>query len=291
MAEGTRRRGLSRVAVVRLILFFFFLLLVDAVWQTLSYNLLPHLPAQWQGPAALAGTLVFCAIALVVYLRLVHWLERRPAKELAPLRGAALVIAGVAVAFLMFCVVYAVLFGLHVAAWGGVAGYSHVAAFAAMALGTGVMEELMFRGGIFRILEDSLGTGLALVLSGAIFGGLHLVNAHATLFGAIAIAIEAGVLLGAAYAAARNLWLPIGIHIGWNFTEGGVFGAAVSGTSGGKGILAMPLKGPELLTGGAFGPEASLVPIVICSLIGLYFIVRTVRRGRWVPVSFHMMLD
>ena len=50
-------------------------------------------------------------------------------------------------------------------------------------------------------------------------------------------------------------------------------------------------SGPDWLTGGAFGPEASVVTVGVCVLIGLYFIVMTIRRRRWMPLSFRMMLD
>jgi membrane protease YdiL (CAAX protease family) len=162
---------------------------------------------------------------------------------------------------------------------------------ATMAILSGVCEELIFRAGIYRITEDMFGTGIALVISGAVFGLVHLGNPHASLIAGIAIALEAGILLGAAYAATRNLWFPIGIHIGWNFAEGGIFGASVSGTPAGHGLLNIPLAGPDWLTGGAFGPEASVVTIVICTAAGLYFVVQTIRKGRWCRAGFRMLLD
>ena len=73
-----------------------------------------------------------------------------------------------------------------------------------------------------------------------------------TWFSAIAIMLEAGVLLGSAYFLTRRLWLPIGLHIGWNFTQGGVFGIAVSGHPS-SGLLQAVLSGPTWLSGGAFG--------------------------------------
>jgi membrane protease YdiL (CAAX protease family) len=291
MTDLKRPRVFARIALVRLLLFFFLLLLVYAVGQQAVGYSLHHVPKHLVDAVALAGAAVVSLASIGLYVFLVRWLERRGAKELAPLRGTPLLIGGMLLAFFMFCVVYAILWGLGVAAWHGFAGYAAVATFAAMAIASGVCEELIFRGGVYRVLEDGFGSTVALILSGALFGALHLVNHNATLFSAVAIALEAGVLLGAAYAATRNLWLPIGIHIGWNFTEGGVFGAAVSGGGGGKGILDMPLSGAPLLTGGVFGPEASIITVIVCTAAGLYFVIRTIRRGRWVPASFHMMLD
>lgn len=69
---------------------------------------------------------------------------------------------------------------------------------------------------------------------------------------------DAAPFLAIAYTATRSLWLPIGLHFAWNFTESGVFGTAVSGADGEHGLLRTVLSGPEVLTGGTFGPEASL---------------------------------
>jgi CAAX protease family protein len=149
----------------------------------------------------------------------------------------------------------------------------------AAALVAAVGEETLMRGVLFRIVERSLGSWIALALSAALFGALHGFNAGATVLSSIAIALEAGVLLAAAYMCSRRLWLPIGVHTGWNFTEGGVFGASVSGGQE-HGMLASVFRGPDLLTGGAFGPEASLVAVVVCLALGVAFIVLAVRRGR-----------
>lgn len=95
-----------------------------------------------------------------------------------------------------------------------------VIALLALALYSGVVEELVFRGVVFRVLEEWLGTWVALVLASLLFGGLHLTNPDATLWGAVAIALDAGTLLTACYVLIRRLWLAIGLHFGWNFLQG-----------------------------------------------------------------------
>jgi hypothetical protein len=104
----------------------------------------------------------------------------------------------------------------------------------------------------------------------------------------LAIAIEAGILLALAYALTRNLWLAVGIHMGWNFTEGSIFGAEVSGTKEAHSLLSAPRTGPELLTGGAFGPEASILSLVACLIVAAAFALMIRRRGAWRPVRFRM---
>jgi uncharacterized protein len=161
---------------------------------------------------------------------------------------------------------------------------AHASALALSSLGSaaaaGVGEEIVFRGALFRILEERLGTLVALIISALLFGAIHGVNHGATLVSTTAIALEAGVMLALAYAAVRSLWFPIGLHLGWNFTEGGIFSAAVSGNHA-HGLFSFPLSGPELITGGEFGPEASLVSVAICLCAAVALGVATVRTGRW----------
>jgi hypothetical protein len=142
----------------------------------------------------------------------------------------------------------------------------------------GVLEELVMRGIVFRIVEQSLGSWLALTISAAIFGLLHLVNPGTTLLNAGSVMIEAGVMLAAAYMVTRRLWLCIGIHAAWNFAEGGIFSGAVSG-SGSQGLLQAKLTGPIWLTGGPFGVEGSVVALAICAAAGILLVAEAVRRG------------
>ena len=118
-----------------------------------------------------------------------------------------------------------------------------------------------------------------------VFCAAHLANPNATLLSAIAIMVEAGIFLGAAYMLTRRLWLAIGIHAGWNFTEGGIFGVSISGGAATKGIFSVALVGHPLLTGGAFGPEASIVAIVACLAVAAVLLALAVRAGRWLPMS------
>jgi membrane protease YdiL (CAAX protease family) len=167
--------------------------------------------------------------------------------------------------------------GYRVSGFGSVFG--SLAIFGTMAA-VATVEELLFRGIVFRLVEELVGTRGALVASSLLFGLLHLVNPGATLWGALAIAVEAGLMLGAAYAAMRSLWPAIGIHLGWNFVEAGIFGATVSGSDHGPaGLLTASLPGPAALTGGGFGPEASLLALVVCTVPTVLFLRIARRRG------------
>ena len=145
----------------------------------------------------------------------------------------------------------------------------------------GFREELFFRGILLRWLEEFGGSWFALAVTSALFGAAHLHNANANMLGAFAIALEAGVLLGAAYMLTRSLWMPMGLHAAWNFTEGEIFDVPVSGL-GQHGLVTAKLAGSDLLTGGRFGLEASLIVMVIATAFGVWLIFRAIRGGKFV---------
>ena len=147
-----------------------------------------------------------------------------------------------------------------------------------MAIMPGFIEEIFFRGILFRWIGEFAGSWAALAVTSALFGLAHISNPNATWFSSFAIAVEAGVLLGAAYMLTRNLWVPIGLHAAWNFTQGFIFDVPVSGLDQ-QGLVEARLSGPELLSGGAFGLEASVIALVVASGAGVVLIHRAVRTG------------
>ena len=118
-------------------------------------------------------------------------------------------------------------------------------------------EELMSRGYHLQTIASGLNLFWGLVISSVLFGALHLANPNATWVGAVGI-FFAGLFLGYAYIRTKNLWLSMGLHLGWNFFEGVVFGFPVSGLDI-YHITHLHISGPMLWTGGNFGPEAGLI--------------------------------
>jgi membrane protease YdiL (CAAX protease family) len=127
-------------------------------------------------------------------------------------------------------------------------------------------EEVIFRGIVFRYIDKRWNTLWALAVSALLFGVLHIFNEEATIWSVAAIAIEAGLMLGMAYKVSGTLWLPIGIHWAWNVLEGPVLGFAVSGTND-SSIIKPVITGPEIITGGTFGAEASVFAIIVGVMI------------------------
>ncbi|MFG1905544.1 CPBP family intramembrane glutamic endopeptidase [Kribbella sp. NPDC048928] len=223
------------------------------------------------------------ALALLAYVGMVRLTERRPITELARSGAAGAVGRGLLIGLVWCGVVIANIAFLghyRVDGFGSASGALAMVGFMAAAA---VTEELMFRGFLLRVIEERLGSWIALAATSLLFGSAHLLNAHATLWGAFSIAVEAGGALGAAYIATRKLWLPIGLHFGWNFALSGIFGAVVSGTNQSQGLLNGVLSGPTLLSGGEFGPEASGYTVAGGIVMTIVFLWLAHRRGNLVP--------
>jgi membrane protease YdiL (CAAX protease family) len=231
------------------------------------------------------GALLIIAGTLATYAAFVRVVERRSVTELARTDAARELGAGFALGFVLFSLTMLVLwlFGVvDVVAAGGWTAIGYPLLDAVIAA---VTEEVLMRGAVFRIVEESLGSWIALAFSAALFGALHAFNRGATATSSIAIALEAGVLLAAVFMLTRRLWMVFGLHMAWNFTEGGIFGASVSGGDA-HGVYASHFHGPDLLTGGAFGPEASIVAVVVCLTAGLVVLALARKRRHFRPSPF-----
>lgn len=222
------------------------------------------------------------AIALAAYALFVRLGEDRAPDEVAPGPAPLHLLVGLAIGTTMFMTVMAIMaaFGLYHITWHGPAPAWHVGG---IAIQSGFFEEIIVRGVILRLLWRAFGPLAAFVVSAALFGVAHLFNPGATIVAALCVALEAGVMLGAFYALTGRLWVSIGVHVAWNFTQGYLFGAAVSGSKLGP-ALAQSIARPGAATwqtGGAFGPEASLPALVICSGVGLAVLWYAWKAGRF----------
>lgn len=226
---------------------------------------------------------VTAVLAVLVYGWVVRRTEHRPSKEVA-LEGAAPAVGrGLLIGVAMFGAVVTNLFAsgyYEVDGLGSPTGAVGLFGFMAAAA---VTEELLYRGVLFRIVEEYTGTWIALALTSLLFGLSHLLNPNASVFGALAIAVEAGAMLTAAYVATRKLWVPIGVHFGWNFAASGIFSTEVSGNDTPQGLLDSATSGPTLLTGGDFGPEGSVYSILFGVILTSVFLWLAHRRGHLVP--------
>jgi membrane protease YdiL (CAAX protease family) len=241
----------------------------------------------WSAPLTLLLGFATAVLTLLVYTWIVRRTEKRVPVEVERRGAGGALGRGMLIGFGLFTVVIAnigLLGDYRVDGWGSLSGAIALLGFMAAAA---VTEEVLFRGVLFRSVEGWLGTWWALALTGVLFGASHLLNPHASLWGAVAIAIEAGGMLAAAYAATRTLWLPIGLHFAWNFAEGGLFGTDVSGTDQPQGLLHGVMSGSDWITGGDFGPEGSLYSVLAGIIATTVFLIIAHRRGNLVPGRRH----
>ena len=138
-------------------------------------------------------------------------------------------------------------------------------------LGVAYREELLSRGYHLQNLAEGSNLLLAVLISSLIFSALHLSNPNVNGMAVLGL-LAAGSFLAYAYIRTKSLWLPIGLHLGWNFFESTVFGYPVSGMTN-FSLIQQQINGPEWITGGAFGPEAGLL-LFPTLLIGAYLIKR-----------------
>jgi membrane protease YdiL (CAAX protease family) len=236
--------------------------------------------------AAAAVVVAMAALGLALYVGFGRLVERRRVAELSlPGMGRELGL-GLAVGAGLYAGCVLILMVLGIYRIEGLNPWIFLLPAVAMALNSGIFEELLFRGVLFRAVEEVFGSWTALVVSSFVFGFMHLVNPAATVLGAVFISIEAGLLLAAAYMATRRLWLGIGFHIAWNYTQSGIFSGIVSGGESAPGLIRASIEGPAALTGGSFGLEASLVAFLLCTATGLVLLAIAIRRGHVVPPAW-----
>jgi membrane protease YdiL (CAAX protease family) len=221
-------------------------------------------------------------ILIVLYKLVIRRLGEQPRDDLRLNGSVRPLLGGLAGGFVIFALVVAIAAAVgvyHLTGEGDLTGL--LPALLGPGIFAAVSEEMLFRGVLFRWLEEFGGSWTALLLTSAFFGAAHLANPNATIIAAVGIAFEAGVLLGGAYMLTRSLWLPMGIHAAWNFTQGEIFDIPVSGTSA-HGLLTARLTGSPLLTGNGFGLEASPIAISVATAAGVWLVVLAVRRGQLV---------
>jgi hypothetical protein len=139
-----------------------------------------------------------------------------------------------------------------------------------------MVEEVLFRGYPFQTLIQGITLLPAVLLMGITFGAAHIGNPNATVF-AIANIVMASIWLSIAYLKTRGLWLPFGLHFGWNFAQTVVFSFPTSGIEfSNRRLFETVVTGPEWLTGGSFGPEGGVLATAAL-IAGSWYLLKTNR--------------
>ena len=231
---------------------------MDNVWATLS--------------SLVASVVAYAVLTMVTEARI--WpFEFSPPRALGLLKGMLLsfIMISVCIGILAIAGCYTITgFNPNYSVWLDLLSLGVVAA---------VSEEIMFRGALFRLTEEGIGSWGASAISALVFGFLHLRNPLGTIWGSVAIAIEAGILLAAVYVITRSLWWCIGVHFAWNMTMGPIYGSVVSGSGTQNSWLTSHWSGPDILTGGSFGLEASIIPVSLLGVMGIAALIYAQRKG------------
>ena len=252
----------------------------NAVAKALLWLLAPH--HQESSVARLIAAIAGSVAILIVYYAAIRWGERRPVDELelrpAPRELALGMLAGGAAIAAIIAIQW--LFG-----WVAIEPRRVDAVALALrdSIRSGVLEELVLRLVILRLLWRAFGIWPAIVIAAALFGVLHLANPDSGWFAALCLIAGEGIGI-AFYLVTGRIWASIGMHAAWNFTQGWIFGAVVSGTvdiAGGPLALRPAAGVPDLLSGGGFGPEASLAALLVSAIASAAFL-----RWAWVRGDF-----
>ena len=223
--------------------------------------------------------LVFACLALVAYWAVMRFVAGRRMPELAlrhALRDVAIG-AAIGAGFMVVSVGAIAAFGGYRFTFEGAAGLKAIPERIAIAIGGAVTEELLVRGLALQAIEKLGGRWIALGVTAVLFGLVHATNPGASLWSSIAIAVEAGGLLGAAFLWRRSLWLVFALHATWNGLEQAI-GIPVSGHVD-PGLMLASVSGPATLTGGDFGLEASVITVLISLVITGCLLLAARRRN------------
>jgi hypothetical protein len=236
--------------------------------------------------ASIGVQIVLGLLAIALYLAYGRFIERRAVTELATSGLAREWAIGALVGAGLYTASAVTLMLLGIYRVEGVNPLAFLLPGLALAIKSGIFEELIFRGVLQGSIEAVFGSGAGILVSSLVFGLLHLLNPAATLGGALYISVEAGLLLSAAYLVTRRLWICIGFHMAWNYVQSAVFSGAVSGNAAEPGLLRASMEGPDLLTGGSFGMEHSIIALIYCTTTGVILLAIAIRRGHWVPAGW-----
>lgn len=234
----------------------------------------------------LITTLISClAITISVFIAR-RFLDRRTFISLG-LKGSRQafydLLFGVALTGLMIGLIYLLLWAVgwlqveslawHVESWENLAASILImVSFYAL---IGWQEELLIRGYWLQNLSDGLSQSLGVLFSSALFAFAHTMNPNLSWQAYLGLFLS-GLFLAYGYLRTKQLWLPIGLHIGWNLFEGTVFGFPVSGQYFYQ-LVRQTVSGPDIITGGTFGPEAGLIllPVLLLGTAGVFWYTRS----------------
>lgn len=283
--QANPQSALGRVAqfpLMRVLIALLFLAPVLVLAGVFRQTVVPKFEGDLQVLVKYAQAAVFVVLFSLAYRLYARVVEKRKALEFSGTQWYRELGFGFLVTALLMSVIVAILFVSGMLQFTGLHDNPRIALDMAVFFSmSALIEELLFRLILFKLLEEWLGTGWACGLQVGLFGLAHLANDNATLWSAFCVAAEGGVILTAGYILTRRLWLPLGLHIGWNYAQSGLFSVPTSGFDA-EGLIRTELHGPELLTGGSFGIEGSILAVALCLVVGIWLLCAARQNNQFI---------
>ncbi len=224
---------------------------------------------------------VFFSLFVMAYRFYTKHVEKRRALELSSVGVFREFGLGFLISMGLVVTIVVILYSLGYLDFVSLASNSRVALDLAVKFAMGAfLEELIFRLILFKLTEELLGTWIAFMIQAVFFGFAHQANENATVLTSISLIIVGGIFYTAAFMYTRRIWFPLGIHMGWNYCQSGLFSMPNSGTTY-EGLLNTTVSGPKAFTGGSFGIEASFMAIALCLIAGIVLVAISYKAGRF----------
>jgi hypothetical protein len=258
-----------------------FLLLVGVqnfVTKPLFYNLL--------NTKSIADTIInyiSVAVLLFAYYFVFHIYEKRKIKELSVKHFPKEFFGGLFFGFITLSFVILILYLLGFYTFISISNFSYFLAPLSFLIVAALIEEIFFRLIIFRILENWIGTYIALIVISVIFTLPHLFNDHVTVVSVLSLLLF-GFTHSIMYTYTKRLWLPFAFHLGWNFAQP-FYGSNLSGMDSIGSIIKSTFDGPILLTGSDFGIEDSILSIFFLIMISLIFLYLSIKESKIIKIK------
>lgn len=222
------------------------------------------------------------AVALLAYILLFRWYEKRKIDELRGTSFSKNASTGFLSGLILQSLILAIIYLARLYSVTHINPLSSLLPSFTAALTAGFVAEILIIGIIFRLTEKALGTSTAVIVAMLIFTIAHMNVEGVTVLSVTSTVVQAGFLIPASYIFTRSLWFPIFFHFAWDFAEPGIFGGINPGIKLNESLLVSNIRGPALISGGHFGPASSIQALIICIIAGTIFLWLAARKNNFI---------
>lgn len=255
--------------IVRIVIAFVFLLPFFRLNSLVADNIIKPSAEPLKTILFLLDTTISFVLLFVVFRLYTRWMENRKALELSGRMAPKEFGMGFAISFGLVGLIVLIMDVLGYYKIQSLNSYYFIVIYGFFLFGMkAFVEELIFRLIVFKLTEELLGSWIALGVVACLFGLAHLGNPGATIWSSLAIVIIGGLFYTVAYMYTRRIWFALGIHMSWNYFQAGIFGMPCSGITH-DSLIQPTIEGPELITGGSFGIEMSLIAVLLCLIVAV----------------------